>query len=121
VFWNICDNAVRAMPNGGTLNVGLRPRDDCWVVSFGDTGPGISPQQIDKIFEPFQSAFNKGTGLGLAIVYEIVQAHQGKISVRSTPGVGSEFTLELKRAAQRLEIATAAGAGAGGEGKGHHG
>ncbi|MGE0407107.1 MAG: nitrogen regulation protein NR(II) [Candidatus Korobacteraceae bacterium] len=93
VFWNICDNAARAMPDGGTLTVTLRSREGWWTISFADTGPGLSEK--DKVFEPFQSTTG-GTGLGLAIVYQIVQAHDGKIFARSAPGHGTEFVIELK-------------------------
>ena len=107
VFWNICENAIRAMPHGGTLTVGLNAalaetdagRERRWQIRFADTGPGLSQQQLEKIFEPYQSWFNAGTGLGLAIVYQIVQAHDGKISVRSSPGCGAEFCVELKQSA----------------------
>ena len=57
----------------------------------------MTPQQIEKIFEPFQSNFEGGTGLGLAIVYQIVQAHEGKVWARSKPGQGTTFVLRLRR------------------------
>src|SRR5262249_28432835 len=79
VFWNLCDNAMRAMPSGGILKVSLAPHRDGWQVIFKDSGIGLQPQQIEKIFEPFQSQFEGGTGLGLAVVYQIVQAHKGSI------------------------------------------
>jgi two-component system sensor histidine kinase PilS (NtrC family) len=115
VFWNICENAVRAMPQGGTLSVSLRGRGDDWLISFADTGAGLSDKQLEKIFEPFQSAFARGTGLGLAIVYQIVQAHRGRISVQSAPGEGTCFTLELKSAGRvEAPLAVAASGGARG-------
>jgi two-component system sensor histidine kinase PilS (NtrC family) len=97
VFWNFCENAVRAMIGGGSLTVTLESLGDDWQVGFTDTGAGMSPQQIEKIFEPFQSNFEGGTGLGLAIVYQIVQAHEGKVWARSKPGQGTTFVLRLRR------------------------
>ncbi|HLW85539.1 MAG TPA: ATP-binding protein [Candidatus Sulfotelmatobacter sp.] len=97
VFWNFCENAVRAMKGGGTLTVSVESLGDDWQVGFTDTGAGMSPQQIEKIFEPFQSNFEGGTGLGLAIVYQIVQAHEGKVWARSKPGQGATFVLRLRR------------------------
>lgn len=97
VFWNFCENAVRAMKGGGKLTVTLESLGDDWQVGFADTGAGMSPQQIEKIFEPFQSNFEGGTGLGLAIVYQIVQAHEGKVWARSKPGQGTTFILRLRR------------------------
>jgi two-component system, NtrC family, sensor histidine kinase PilS len=102
VFWNFCENAVRAMKTnttnkGGTLTVALAERGSDWEMSFADTGPGINPQQTEKIFEPFQSNFEGGTGLGLAIVYQIVQAHEGKVWARSEVGKGTSFVLRLRR------------------------
>jgi two-component system sensor histidine kinase PilS (NtrC family) len=100
VFWNFCENAVRAMKGvqrGGALTVAVEPLGEDWQVGFTDTGAGMSPQQIEKIFEPFQSNFEGGTGLGLAIVYQIVQAHGGKVWARSKPGQGTTFVLRLHR------------------------
>jgi two-component system sensor histidine kinase PilS (NtrC family) len=97
VFWNIAENAVRAMRDGGTLKVGIERLGDDWQVSFADTGTGMTPQQSEKIFEPFQSSFEGGTGLGLAVVYQIVQAHEGKVWARSKPGQGTTLVLRLRR------------------------
>ena len=101
VFWNFCENAVRAMKKkGGKLTVSLGERGSDWEMNFADTGPGIQPQQTEKIFEPFQSNFEGGTGLGLAIVYQIVQAHEGKVWARSEVGKGTNFVLRLRRVEQ---------------------
>jgi two-component system sensor histidine kinase PilS (NtrC family) len=97
VFWNFCENAVRAMHGGGKLTVSIEPLGDDWQVGFTDTGAGMTPQQTEKIFEPFQSNFEGGTGLGLAIVYQIVQAHEGRVWARSKPGQGATFILRLRR------------------------
>ncbi len=98
VFWNFSENAVRAMKaKGGSLTVTLTERGPDWEMNFADTGPGINPQQAEKMFEPFQSNFEGGTGLGLAIVYQIVQAHEGKVWARSKAGKGTSFVVRLRR------------------------
>src|SRR5215467_8957252 len=94
VLWNLLENAVKAMGCKGTITVSLRQDGELWRIGIADTGPGVPPALMDKIFEPFQSQFEGGTGLGLAIVYQIVQAHGAKISVHAAPGGGAEFVLE---------------------------
>ena len=103
VFWNFCENAIRAMAKEGTLTVALEEIGEDWQISFADTGPGMTPQQTEKIFEPFQSEFEGGTGLGLAIVYQIVQAHDGKVWARSKPGQGTTFVLRLRQAGKEAD------------------
>lgn len=106
VFWNICDNAVKAMEGGGTLTVEVSDsRTGFSRIVFRDTGLGMEDSQLEKLFEPFQPHFAHGTGLGLAIVYQIVQGHGGHIQVESSPGCGSEFIIDFpkRQPAERTE------------------
>lgn len=99
VFWNICDNSLKAMPEGGSLTIQIEELSDKKVrVTVKDTGVGFTEAQLEKVFEPFQSGFSNGTGLGLAIVYQIIQGHKGAIRVESAPGKGARFLIELPRA-----------------------
>ena len=91
-------NALEATPEGGRVGVGVeRGAGDTVRISISDTGRGIPPDVIDHIFEPFftTKAQAAGVGLGLAIVYGIIERHHGTIDVKSKPGGGTVFTIEL--------------------------
>lgn len=98
VFANVILNACNAMPNGGTLTVGTRTTTSGQVeVWFKDTGCGIPPEDLSRIFDPFYTKMpvGKGVGLGLSICYSILQQHQGAIEASSTVGQGSIFTIRM--------------------------
>jgi two-component system sensor histidine kinase PilS (NtrC family) len=95
VLWNLCLNAVEAMPAGGELRLAAAVRGETLEVVVSDTGEGIAASDISHVFEPFFSTKSEGTGLGLALVHRIVQEHGGEIDVRSSPGLGTTFTLTL--------------------------
>jgi two-component system sensor histidine kinase PilS (NtrC family) len=97
ILWNLCLNAVEAMPEGGELRVAATVRGEILEVTISDTGEGIAESDLSHLFEPFFSTKEEGTGLGLALVHRIVQEHGGEIDVRSSPGLGTTFTLTLPR------------------------
>jgi two-component system, NtrC family, sensor histidine kinase PilS len=104
VFWNLARNALSAMPAGGRLRVELRPTNYSRVrITFTDTGQGMSPEQVERLFEPFSSSTTGGTGLGLSIVYQIIRDHGGTINVRSREGHGTTIIIELPQT-QRSEV-----------------
>lgn len=106
VMKNIIINAVQAMPHGGYLTIGTRyfAATDIVELSFTDTGNGIPPDKMEKIWTPFFTTKTKGTGLGLAIARKIAETHGGRLSVRTTPGEGSTFTLHLPANPMHMEM-----------------
>ncbi|HEU5407337.1 MAG TPA: PAS domain S-box protein, partial [Nitrospira sp.] len=97
VLLNLIMNALHAMPDGGALRVGLEPEQPMVKLTIADTGHGIPPEVIRKIYDPFFTTkeFGKGTGLGLTVVKGIIEEHQGSIAVESEQGKGTRFTVLL--------------------------
>jgi signal transduction histidine kinase len=92
---NLLSNAVEAIPDQGSINVETKRVDQNTIVTISDTGMGIDPDRLGKIFRPFFSMKTQGHGLGLAMVKKAVILHQGKIEVKSEKGIGSKFTIIL--------------------------
>jgi signal transduction histidine kinase len=98
---NIALNAIKAMPRGGKLTVETRMEAPAEGVPgliriiLSDSGEGIAPENLSRIFSPFFTTRQQGTGLGLSITQRIVEQHNGEISVQSSSGKGAEFTIKL--------------------------
>ena len=90
-------NAVEAMQGGGSITVETRfmPDEEQILLSVSDTGPGIDPEVLPRIFEPFVTSKATGTGLGLAISYDIIRQHGGAISAENNPQGGAIFKVRL--------------------------
>ena len=95
VFMNILTNAGAAMPSGGFLDIATNAKTDFITVTVSDSGQGILPENLNKIFEPYFTTKHDGTGLGLTIAYKIIKEHGGDISVYSDFGMGTSFRFML--------------------------
>jgi signal transduction histidine kinase len=93
---NLAKNAIQAMPNGGRLDVACAATKDGRVeIRVADTGVGISPENLAKIFDLYFTTKQSGTGIGLSLVYRTIQLHNGDIDVESTPGMGTTFIIKM--------------------------
>jgi two-component system sensor histidine kinase PilS (NtrC family) len=98
VFWNLAQNAIRAMPNGGELKISIRKAaEGIGEIFFEDSGIGMSEEEKERIFQPFHSGFKGGHGLGLSIIFQIMEEHGGRISFESEKGKGTKVSLRFPR------------------------
>jgi two-component system, NtrC family, nitrogen regulation sensor histidine kinase NtrY len=100
---NLALNAMDAMPQGGTLKFRTRQNGERVTVEIADTGTGLTAEECDRVFTPYYTSKAHGTGLGLAIVQSVVSDHGGTITVRSQPGQGTTFLVELPGNWDKLE------------------
>jgi signal transduction histidine kinase len=113
VFTNLILNARDSIANGnGRITLATRKGDDdgLLLIEVADSGVGIAPEDVAKIYDPFftTKGVGRGTGLGLAVTYGIVQEHSGHISVLSTPGLGTTFCITLPTSDPRARLQAAA-------------
>jgi signal transduction histidine kinase len=102
VALKLLENALHVLPGGGAIEVRtFGPEHGQVGFEVADDGPGIAPELQAEIFTPFFTRREGGTGLGLAFVERVAMAHQGRVSVRSTPGAGATFRVELPAAEGR--------------------
>jgi two-component system, NtrC family, nitrogen regulation sensor histidine kinase NtrY len=106
-FSNLALNAMDAMPQGGTLTLRTRQNGDEVVVEISDTGTGLTTEECERLFTPYYTSKAHGTGLGLAIVQSVISDHGGSISVRSEPGRGTTFMIELPGNLDKVQAAGA--------------
>lgn len=109
VFMNLILNARDAMPEGGRLEISTTANARTACINFRDTGTGITPEHLSRIYDPFFTTkqIGHGTGLGLAVSYGIIQDHGGNIHVESSAGEGTLFRITLQLARTRQQLATA--------------
>jgi two-component system sensor histidine kinase HydH len=100
---NLVLNAIEAMPDGGTLSLSAGPLDDGVRIEIADSGKGLTAEESAQLFTPYYTTKAQGTGLGLAIVQSIVSDHRGRIRVRSGPGRGTAFIIELPANRDKLK------------------
>jgi signal transduction histidine kinase len=110
-FFNVIRNAIQAMPGGGVLRISYEASERMVGAVFQDTGPGMDPERMGDLFQPFQTTKASGNGMGLMIVQRIVRDHGGTVLVDSLPN-GTRMQLNFRRNDQRIRL-LAAPAGTG--------
>lgn len=103
VFLNVCRNGLQAMPDGGKLVISSRQSDTGILIVITDSGHGISPDDMQKIYEPFFTTKARGTGLGLALSKKIIEEHNGSIDIKSS-GAGTTVTMVLPVESRKDEV-----------------
>ena len=115
ILFNLLSNAIKFTPVGGRIEVLVSERDGFVDISVGDTGPGIPPDRIERIFDRYHqvdgtvSSVQEGTGIGLSLARELVELHHGSIKVQSVVGSGATFTVSLPVGADHLSASELAG------------
>jgi signal transduction histidine kinase len=104
VFYNLIKNAFQAMPDGGSLQILLSCSGDFMEVAFHDSGSGISPEDLGRVFEAYHTTKSTGSGLGLMIVQRIIQDHGGHIDLQSKLEEGTRFTIYLPLSEKRMRM-----------------
>ena len=94
INWILRLNSIQAMHEGGTIEIKIDEKDNMIILEFADSGKGISDNDLKKVFEPLFTTKQKGTGLGLASCRNIIDQHQGEISVKNNP---TTFTIKLPK------------------------
>lgn len=92
---NLLLNAVQSMPTGGTLTVRARDEGDLLVLEIGDTGSGMTPEELAQVFEPFYTTKSRGLGLGMPYAKRVIEEHGGSIRLESEPGAGTKAEIKL--------------------------
>ena len=103
-FYNVIRNAIQAMKTGGILRIRSGADETHQFISFSDTGGGIAPEDISRVFEPYFTTKSAGTGLGLLIVRRIIRAHGGEVVIESAQGRGLTLTIRLPRADRHVRF-----------------
>ncbi len=101
ILMNLVLNAQQAMGRGGRISVAVREEPGFGIVSVSDTGPGIPPEMLDRVFKPFQTTKREGSGIGLALVKRFADNFGGHVTVESEPGKGATFHVKLPLADHR--------------------